>query len=100
MNLDERDRTALFDALSDPASRAILQATSARALTAAELSDAIDLPVATLSPKLDRLVGVALLEKIDPPASDGNQPCQYRCPVEQIYVEFSETDAAISIDFS
>lgn len=90
--LDEQVQDAILTAISDPGCRAILQITSDRALTATELSEALDLPLSTVYRKLNRLTNTSLLEKTHRLGFDGKHPSQYRCTVDRIHIKLSESD--------
>jgi predicted transcriptional regulator len=59
-------------------------------LTAAELSEKLDLPLSTVYRKLDRLLEVPLLQETHRLSSSGRHPCQYRCRLDWVHVEMSE----------
>lgn len=87
--LEEHARSNLLRALSDSKSRSILQATATRPLTAAELSEKLDLPLSTVYRKLDRLLEASLLQETHRMSASGRHPCQYRCLLDWIHVEMS-----------
>lgn len=94
--LDDRGRDELLKTLSDPKSRAVLRVTSAEALTAAELSERLDLPLSTVYRKVDRLLDASLIEGSRRIAADGKHPRQYRCIVERVHVELpGESDMTV-----
>lgn len=100
-DVDERVEDDLLTALSDPRSRAILRSIANRTLTAAELSEALDLPLSTVYRKLDRLVETPLVEETHRLASDGRHPAQYSCPVDRIEVTLSgDGNGRLDIDMS
>lgn len=89
---DETTRDDILSALGDCSSRAILRETADRALTAAELSETLDLPLSTVYRKVERLVDVSLVDETNRLSSDGRHPCQYRCAVDEILVAVSDAD--------
>lgn len=88
--LDGQDRGALLDALGDRRLRSILRVTADQAMTAAELSERLDIPLSTVYRKLDTLVETPLLERDYRLAADGKHPAQYRCPVQWVCVAIGD----------
>jgi DNA-binding transcriptional ArsR family regulator len=94
------EQSELLDLLGDRRSRAIVDATAGRAMTAAELSERLDIPLSTLYRKVDALADTPLLEKEYRFADDGKHPAQYRCPVRRVSVETTgpgERDAEVRV---
>lgn len=94
-DIDEEVQRALLDAVSDRDCRQILKATADQALTAAELSDTINLPLSTVYRKLERLAETPLLEQEYRLAPDGKHARQYQCAIDRIHLMLSEVDESL-----
>lgn len=75
----------------------ILQATN-EPRSAQDLSDELDVPIATCYRRIDELTEADLLELYDRPLSDEHRRINvYRRNVDEIRVEFVEDDCAVSV---
>lgn len=75
----------------------ILQATH-EPRSAQELSDELDVPIATCYRRIDELTEVDLLELHDRPLSDEHRRINvYRRNVDEVHVEFEGEDCIVSI---
>jgi DNA-binding transcriptional ArsR family regulator len=77
---------SLLDALGDADCRAILEATSEEALTAAEVSETIDLPKSTTYRKLETLSELDLLEEGTRVRRSGKHATEFNCRLEDLYL--------------
>jgi len=77
---------SLLDALGDADCRAILEATSEEALTAAEVSETVDLPKSTTYRKLETLSELDLLEEGTRIRRSGKHATEFSRRLEDIYL--------------
>lgn len=77
---------ALLDAFGDADCRAILEATGEEALTAAEISERVDLPKSTAYRKIDLLSDLSLVEERTRIRRSGKHASEFRRLVEDLYV--------------
>jgi DNA-binding transcriptional ArsR family regulator len=77
-------------ALDDPDCRAILEATSDEALTAAEIGEACDLQSSTAYRKIDALDDANLLNEELRIRRSGKHVSEYTCGVEDVNVSFDD----------
>lgn len=77
---------ALLDAFDDAYCRAILDATSERALSAKEISEACELPLSTTYRKLEQLTDAGLLAERTRLSRTGKHTSEYRRVVEDVVV--------------
>lgn len=89
---------SLLGALEDADCRAIIEATSAKALTASELSEQCELPLSTTYRKLDELTDVDVLDEQIRLSKSGQHKSEYSLQVEQI--SFVVDDDGISLTVS
>jgi predicted transcriptional regulator len=75
---------SLLGAREDDDCRAIIEATSAKALTASELSEQCELPLSTTYRKLDELTDVDVLDEQIRISKSGQHKSEYSLQVEQI----------------
>lgn len=75
-----------FDILEDQASRAIIEATSERSLSAKEISDACNLPASTTYRKLERMSEAGLLKESIRIKQSGKHTCEYAAVVQDLTV--------------
>ncbi|MFB6159629.1 MAG: ArsR/SmtB family transcription factor [Haloferacaceae archaeon] len=87
---DTDGRQDVLQVLADPTSRAILQLLSEQMLTAAEVSDAMEVPLSTVYRKLDQLTETPLVESAYRFKSDGKHPRQYTCAFDRVRIRMSE----------
>lgn len=88
----------VLEALTDADSRAILEAVgeAAEPLSAAELSEACDVPLSTTYRKLDRLTDAGLLAERTRISRSGNHATEYECGVEDVQVSVGP-DAGLEV---
>lgn len=86
---DEPDLDELLDTLSDPDCRTLVSAID-EPMTAAELSEACDIPQSTTYRKLDRLSDATLLEEVTEIRSDGRHTTRYVVAFEDLEVSLTE----------
>jgi DNA-binding transcriptional ArsR family regulator len=84
--IDEDADEALLDAFDDAYCRAILDATSERALSAKEISEACELPLSTTYRKLKQLTDADLLDERTRICRTGKHASEYRRVVEDVVV--------------
>jgi DNA-binding transcriptional ArsR family regulator len=84
--VDDDAVEALLTALDDAYCRTILDATSERALSAKEVSDACDLPLSTTYRKLEQLTDTGLLDERTRIRRTGKHASEYRRVVEDVVV--------------
>lgn len=76
----------------------ILQATN-EPRSAQELSDELDVPIATCYRRIDELTEAELLELYDRPLSDEHRRINvYRRNVDEVRVEFDGSDVAVAVE--
>jgi len=85
---------SFMDVLTDADCRAMIAATTDEALTARELSEAVDLPLSTTYRKLDRLTETGLLAERTRLAAGGSHPSEYRRSVDDVVVSVGAEDGA------
>ena len=90
------DESTLLEALGDPRSKAILQAT-AEPMTVEELSEACDIPLSTTYRQVTRLEGARLLEEKAAVAPDGRCAAQYQRTVEKLELELVDEELAVRV---
>ncbi|MGM0604586.1 MAG: helix-turn-helix domain-containing protein [Halobacteriota archaeon] len=83
------DPETVFDALDDDACRQIVRALDAP-MTAAELSDATEIPLSTVYKKLDRLCEAALLSERTEIRPDGRHRSRYVVDFEEFLVRLDD----------
>lgn len=83
------DLQIVLDALDDGDCRAII-ATLDEPMTAAEVSEACDIPTSTTYRKLDLLAEASLLSEGTEIRADGHHATNYRVDFEQVIVELDE----------
>lgn len=81
------DPADLFGALVDEDCRAILRATSERALSAGEISDACEIPSSTAYRKVETLVEAGLLTESIRISSSGAHKSEYECAVTNVEID-------------
>ena len=86
---DGPDLGHLLDALSDPDCRELLSAIDSP-MTAAELSEATEIPQSTTYRKLDQLSEASLLEELTEIRSDGHHTTRYALAFENVEVGLDE----------
>lgn len=97
--VDKERIDTLLDALEDQDCRTILEAASGQALSAAELSEACDLPLSTTYRKVDQLADAGLLEEQVRLSRSGKHTNEYILGVEN--VQFSvDPDDGIALQVS
>lgn len=85
----------LLSVLGEEYSAAILEATEVPK-SARELSDELDVPIATCYRRIESLEGVGLLEEVGRELSDrGRRTSVYRRTVEEVTVSFDGDTAAV-----
>lgn len=95
---DDIDIGSLLGVLDDEDCRAILEATSAQALSAGELSEICDLPQSTAYRKVDDLTAVGLLEEQIRISSSGQHKSEYILRVDRI--SLAVDSEGLSLDLS
>jgi DNA-binding transcriptional ArsR family regulator len=96
---DERAVQQLLDALDDADCRAILDATREDALTANEVSEALDLPLSTTYRKLDILTEADLLDERLRVRQSGEHTNEYTRSVDDVVISLGsqgETEVRVS----
>lgn len=92
------DRTAVLSALGGKYSAEILAATRTPA-SAQELSDELDVPIATCYRRIDDMVEAGLLEREGRQVSDrGRRTNVYRRSVDRIVLDVSEDRPELTVD--
>ncbi len=94
---DEADVNQLFEAISDPASRAIIRETRAEALTAKELSQRCDMATSTAYRKIERLVDVGLLSEHVRFTSKTRHAHEYTHDIDDIEIDVTSTGISVVI---
>jgi DNA-binding IclR family transcriptional regulator len=84
------DLQAVFDALTDPDCRRIVEALD-EPKTAAQLSDDCDIPTSTTYRKLDLLSDASLLAEGTEVRADGHHATRYELDFERVVVDVDET---------
>ncbi|MFP4626291.1 MAG: helix-turn-helix domain-containing protein [Natronomonas sp.] len=84
--------TGVLSALSDPDSRAILEATALRSRSVPEIVDACGIPTATAYRKVDALTEVGLLDEHIRIRSSGKNISKYALRAEEIIVTIDGRD--------
>jgi predicted transcriptional regulator len=85
---------SVMDVLTDADCRALLAATTDEALTARELSEAVDLPLSTAYRKIDCLTEAGLLAEQTRLAASGSHPSEYHRTVDDVVVSVGAEDGA------
>lgn len=93
----DRDDQELLDLLGDESCRAILTATGDEALSATELSEALELPLSTTYRKLDRLTEVGLLEEGLRIRRSGKHTHEYARRVDDVHVAIDDADGFVLV---
>ncbi|MFC7229865.1 helix-turn-helix domain-containing protein [Salinirubellus salinus] len=96
---DADEMQALLDAFGDADCRAILEATGEEALTAAEISERVDLPKSTAYRKIDTLSELSLVEEQTRIRRSGKHASEFRRVVEDLYVTTTD-DGGIELRVS
>lgn len=92
------DVQSVLDVLTDSRCRAMIEATTTDALTAKELSRAVELPLSTTYRKLDDLTDVALLEERTRICRHGSHSSEYRRVVDDVVVSMGpDTGATLTV---
>jgi predicted transcriptional regulator len=91
---DAADVQSFMDVLTDSDCRAMMACTTDEALTARELSEAIDLPLSTTYRKLECLTEARLLVEQTRLAASGSHPSEYRRAVDDVVVSVGAEDGA------
>lgn len=88
----------MLDALDDPDCRTIIR-TLDEPMTAAQLSDACDIPMSTVYRKLDRLSAASLLDEHTQIRSDGHHTTTYTVGFERVTFDLdADRQLDVSID--
>lgn len=84
-------RQTILASLDDANSRAILEATSRRSLSAKEIAETCKLPLSTTYRKLEMLVEASFLEERTRLSQSGKHPSEYVRLVEDVLVSVTPT---------
>lgn len=87
----------MFALLDDACARAILRATSQRAMSAPELVDACEASRATVYRRIDDLTRLGLLSESTEYDGDGNHRGTYAASLRSLSVELSDGEFTLSI---
>lgn len=94
-------RQDVLQVLADPTCRAILQLAADQTRTAAEVAEALEVPLSTVYRKLDELVATPLVETTYRLRSDGHHSREFRCNFDRVRIELASChDRALEIDVS
>ena len=94
---DEADVNQLFEAITDPDSRAIIRETRAEALTAKELSQRCSIATSTAYRKIERLVDVGILTEQIRFTGKTRHAHEYSHDIDSIEVDVSNTGISVII---
>lgn len=92
------DESEILALLHDEYARAILGATSERAMSASELSDSCDASRSTIYRRIDRLTECDLLEEQTQLDPDGHHRNVYASRLEEARVRFEDGDPVVEIE--
>jgi len=92
------DPADLFSALVDEDCRAILRATSERALSAGEISDTCEIPSSTAYRKVESLVDAGLLTESIRLSPAGAHKSEYECALRNLEIDLGGGAIECSVD--
>lgn len=88
----------VLDLLGDEYARAILAATSERAMSAADLTRAVEMSQPTASRRLNRLADAGLVTEETQIGTDGHHVAVYRAAVEEIDVQVGAGRLTVDVE--
>lgn len=98
MNLDPGDEETVFELLANKQSRMILSLASIKECSAAQLSQELEIPLATVYRKLKPLESAGLLKHVKTIINiSGNEEKYYRCAIREAKINIH--DGTFSVDF-
>ena len=98
MNSDPGDEDNVFELLANKYSRTILSLTSIKECSASQLSQELDIPLATVYRKLKLMESTGLLKHVKTIINlSGNEEKYYRCAIREATVHIH--DGIFSVDF-
>ncbi len=87
------------EAMGDSYSLAILSALSNQTMSVQEVSDSVDVPIATAYRRVEELEDTGLLEEMGKEMNDeGRRVKVYRSRVEEVHVSFREDGPRVELD--
>lgn len=93
-----RSQTELLNVLGNEYNPEILEVTS-EPLTAKELSETLDIPIATCYRRIEELVEADLLEQHEQVLTDDRRRASaYRRNVDAVYIEFEDQTVSIDVE--
>ena len=97
MNLDRGDEETVFELLANKQSRMILSLASIKECSASQLSQELDIPLATVYRKLKLLESTGLLKHVKTIINlSGNEEKYYRCAIREATINIHA--GAFSVD--
>jgi DNA-binding transcriptional ArsR family regulator len=94
-------RQKILSTLADPDSRSILSLISKRPMTAAELTETMEVPLSTTYRKINRLLDTPLVDAEYRLESDGKPPRQYLCKINHVRIQLPQrNDRSLKISVS
>jgi len=98
MNLESGDEDTVFELLANKQSRMILSLASIKECSASQLSQELEIPLATVYRKLKLLESTGLLKHVKTIINlSGNEEKYYRCAIREATINIH--DGAFSLDF-
>jgi len=98
MNSDPGDEEIVFELLANKYSRTILSLTSVKECSASQLSQELDIPLATVYRKLKLMESTGLIRHVKTIINlSGNEEKFYRCAIREATVHIH--DGIFSVDF-
>ena len=98
MNLDRGDEETIFELLANKQSRMILSLASIKECSASQLSQELEIPLATVYRKLKLLESTGLLKHVKTIINlSGNEEKYYRCAISEATINIHE--GTFSVDF-
>ena len=98
MNSDPGDEEIVFELLANKYSRTILSLTSIKECSASQLSQELDIPLATVYRKLKLMESTGLIRHVKTIINlSGNEEKFYRCAIREATVHIH--DGIFSVDF-
>jgi predicted transcriptional regulator len=98
MNSDPEDGEEVFDLLANKYSRTILSLTSIKECSASQLSQELDIPLATVYRKLKPMESTGLIQHVKTIINlSGNEEKYYRCAIREATVHIH--NGKLTVDF-
>ncbi|HEX7575590.1 MAG TPA: helix-turn-helix domain-containing protein [Candidatus Methanoperedens sp.] len=98
MNLESGDEDTVFELLANKQSRMILSLASIKECSASQLSQELEIPLATVYRKLKLLESTGLLKHVKTIINlSGNEEKYYRCAIREATINIH--DGIFSVDF-